>query len=415
MARPVGSWAVRWVAPLRTAVRLTTLLALSAGVLPTLSWAACTKVQPGWLWNYEGHIDGQHRVRMTLVFGPGEITGVYFYASQLKDIALRGRMLDATRVELEELDTAGQPTARFEAEFPEMAPESKFGSSPLQCEVIRGNWRKMGADTALPVLLEMDGGTAGSLKSRYGAIGVRDQEALHRNAQAFWRAVQRDDRRAAAGLIRYPIRVDTTAGLRRYTAAEQLLTDYERIFTPGFRQAIARGLPRNMFVRDQGAMLGDGQVWFGADGRVTALNTALSVPVPAPSLPSSPTLPAAPAVPAVPPAPPAAPVPVTVLPAVPALPAMAPVPPAANEDPPPLAALRKGMPADVSDFIRRAVVCNHWAGEEPYDEDRRAQISAAVQGLRCRALDADQAVLSRKYAGRAEVLGRLKRARTTPL
>ena len=383
-------------------LRLSRLTVLSLWLLASVqAWASCTKVQPGWLWNYEGHIAGQHRIRMTLVFGQGEITGVYFYASQLKDIALRGRMLDATRVVLEELDAAGQPTARFEAEFPEAAPQSKFGSSPLQCEVIRGTWRKIGTDTALPVLLEMDGGTAGSVKSRYGAIGVRDAETLHRNSQAFWRAVQRDDRRTAARLIRYPIRVDTTAGLRRYTAAEQLLADYELIFTAGFRAAIAQGLPRNMFVRDQGAMLGHGQVWFGADGRVTALNTALSVPVPAPSLPSSPTLPASPAAPAapvVPPAPPAAPAPL-----------------AANEDPPALAALRKGMPPDVSDFIRRAVVCNHWAGEEPYDEDRRAQIAAAVQSLGCRALDADQVALARRYAGQAEVLRRLKRARTTPL
>ena len=403
-ARAVGSWAVRWAAPLRTAVRLATLLALCAGILPTLSWAACTKVQPGWLWNYEGHIAGQHRVRMTLVFGPSEITGVYFYASQLKDIALRGRMLDETRVVLEELDTAGQPTARFEAEFLETAPWSKFGASLLQCEVIRGTWRKIGADTALPVLLEMDGGTAGSMKSRYGAIGVRDQEALHRNAQAFWRAVQRDDRVTAARLIRYPIRVDTTAGLRRYTAAEQLLADYERIFTPGFRQAIARGLPRNMFVRDQGAMLGDGQVWFGADGRVTALNTALSVPIGGSSAASatSATSPAGNAAVA----------------GVATLKTSAPqasAPQAASDDPPQLAALHKGMPPDVSDFIRRAVVCNHWAGEEPYDEDRRAQISGAVQSLRCRALDADQAALSRQYAGQPEVLRRLKRARTTPL
>ena len=373
---------------------MTALVALSAGLLPSPSWAACTKVQPGWLWNYEGHIAGQHRIRMTLVFGQGEITGVYFYASQLKDIPLRGRLLDATRVVLEELDPAGQPSARFEAEFPQTAPESKFGSSELQCEVIRGVWRKIGAEAALPVVLEMEGGTAGSLKSRYGAIGVRDPEALHRNSQAFWRAVQREDRKAAARLIRYPIRIDTAAGQRRYTSAEQLLADYDLIFTPGFRELIAQGLPRHMFVRDQGAMLGHGQVWFGADGRVTALNTALSVPVPAPSPPSSPTLPASPPSPAPP--------------AVPA-------PPAATEDPPALAALRKGMPSDVSDFIRRAVGCNHWAGEEPYDEDRRAQIAAAVRSLGCRALDADQAALSRKHAGQPEVLRRLKRARTTPM
>ena len=346
-------------------------------------------MQPGWLWNYEGHLAGQHRIRMTLVFGAGEVTGVYFYASQLKDIVLRGRMLDDTRLELEELDPAGRPAARFEVEFPEQAPESKFGASPLQCEVIRGFWRKVGADTSLPVLLEMEGGTSGSVNSRYAAIGVRDPETVHRPAQAFWRAVKSDDRKTAARLIRYPIRVSTAAGPRRYTSAEQLLADYELIFTPRFRELIAQGLPRHMFVRDQGAMLGHGQVWFGADGKVTALNTPLAGPLPAPATSPASSAPVAPARPAAPPPP--------------------------GDDPPALAALRNGMPPDVSDFIRRAVVCNHWAGEEPYDDERRAQINAAVQGLRCRALDADQASLRAKYAGQAEVLGRLQRARTTPL
>ena len=162
-----------------------------------------------------------------------------------------------------------------------------------------------------------------------------------------------------------------------------------------------------MFVRDQGAMLGHGQVWFGVDGRVTALNTALSVPAPEPSAASAASV-ASVASPRVNAAVAGA--------ATLATPAMqAPPPQAASDDPPPLAALRKGMPPDVSDFIRRAVVCNHWAGEEPYDEDRRAQINAAVQTLRCRALDADQAALRAKHAGHAEVLGRLKRARVTPL
>jgi hypothetical protein len=90
-------------------LRLSRLALLSLWLLGSVqAWAARTKVQPGWLWNYEGHIAGQHGVRMTLVFGSGEITGVYFHASQLKDIALRGRMLDATRVVLEELDAAAE-------------------------------------------------------------------------------------------------------------------------------------------------------------------------------------------------------------------------------------------------------------------------------------------------------------------
>jgi hypothetical protein len=123
-------------------------------------------------------------------------------------------------------------------------------------------------------------------------------------------------------------------------------------------------------------MLGHGQVWFGADGKVIALHN------PDPGATAAPP---------------------------------APAPQAASDDPPLLAALRKGMPPDVSDFIRRAVVCNHWAGEEPYDEERRAQINAAVQSLGCRALDADQAALLSRHARNAQVQARIKQSRVTPL
>jgi hypothetical protein len=241
-------------------------------LLPLEALAVCSKNQPGWLWNYNGELAGKYRIRMTLVFAGEEVSGVYFYASSLKDIPLRGRMLDATHVRLEELDAAGNTAATFDAEFPEKDPESAFGDSALECEVIRGTWSKAGSDAKLPVFLQMEGGSAGSIKHRYAAIGARDPETVHRNSQAFWLAVKRDDRKTAASLIRYPIRVDTSAGRKRYASAEELLVDYELVFTPAFRESIAKGLPRNMFVRDQGAMLGNGQVWFGADGKVTALN-----------------------------------------------------------------------------------------------------------------------------------------------
>ena len=48
--------------------------------------------------------------------------------------------------------------------------------------------------------------------------------------------------------------------------------------------------------------------------------------------------------------------------------------------------------------IRRKLQCDHWQGEEGYDADRRAQISAAVRDLRCEAEPADGAALKVKYA-----------------
>lgn len=86
-----------------------------------------------------------------------------------------------------------------------------------------------------------------------------------------------------------------------------------------------------------------------------------------------------------------------------------------TEDPPALKALREGMPPDVSEFIRRAVICNHWAGEEPYDDDRREQIDRAVKSMGCLELDADQKALRSQYANQGEVLKRISKSRKTPL
>lgn len=45
----------------------------------------------------------------------------------------------------------------------------------------------------------------------------------------------------------------------------------------------------------------------------------------------------------------------------------------------PLAELTRGLPRPVAAFIERIVYCEHWAGEEPYDAERRAEISAALR------------------------------------
>lgn len=86
-----------------------------------------------------------------------------------------------------------------------------------------------------------------------------------------------------------------------------------------------------------------------------------------------------------------------------------------DDEAPGVSALQEGMPSEVRDFIRRAVNCNHWAGEEPYNEERRAQMAAAVSSLRCRELDTDQKELRSRHAKDAAVLARIARSRKTPL
>lgn len=253
--------------------RLVLAMALLAILGPLAqAGAVCRRVEPGALWNYEGTIGDDLRVRMTLVFGDEEVTGVYFYARHFRDIRLRGRIEEGTRLRLDELDASGQVTARFEATFPERDPRGRYGDSPLECEVIAGTWSTADGRRSLPVYLASESRTSGSLKHRYGSIGVRDDEVVNRGATAFWRAVQAQDRAAVAQSIAFPITVNVAGRPRRLKNAADLLRVYDQVFTPAFRESILSAMPRHLFVRDEGAMLGHGQVWFGANGKVRALN-----------------------------------------------------------------------------------------------------------------------------------------------
>lgn len=66
-------------------------------------------------------------------------------------------------------------------------------------------------------------------------------------------------------------------------------------------------------------------------------------------------------------------------------------------------------PAEVLDFVSRVGNCEHWGGEEGYDDDRRAQIEAAVIANRCEALEVDAARLATAYADQPATLSLIRR------
>jgi hypothetical protein len=73
---------------------------------------------------------------------------------------------------------------------------------------------------------------------------------------------------------------------------------------------------------------------------------------------------------------------------------------------------RDGTPADVVDFVERYGGCNHWGGEEAYNEERRKEIEDGAKRLRCDRLDADQRKLRKRYAHKPRVLGVINAAST---
>ena len=53
-----------------------------------------------------------------------------------------------------------------------------------------------------------------------------------------------------------------TGGARTYRESASVERDFDRIFTPKVRRAIMAQRADRLFIRDEGAMIGDGEVWF---------------------------------------------------------------------------------------------------------------------------------------------------------
>ena len=76
-----------------------------------------------------------------------------------------------------------------------------------------------------------------------------------------------------------------------------------------------------------------------------------------------------------------------------------------------LSAINKGMPKSVQQFNKRQIECNHWAGEEHYDEARGLEIAAAAKKLNCDALEKDEKKLLKKYKSKPKIIDSINKAK----
>ena len=73
----------------------------------------------------------------------------------------------------------------------------------------------------------------------------------------------------------------------------------------------------------------------------------------------------------------------------------------------PTSAAGSGLPGEVTTLTERWEQCWHFAGEEPYDAARRAELEAAIAKW-CPGNDDERARLRTKYRGNADVARALK-------
>jgi hypothetical protein len=100
----------------------------------------------------------------------------------------------------------------------------------------------------------------------YAVAGISDPAQVTLFLVRLKQAVAADDHAAVAALVRYPLTVSSDGRSTTYRNAGALSATYARVFTPEVKAAVAAAKPDNLFVRDQGVMIGNGEIWINEVG-----------------------------------------------------------------------------------------------------------------------------------------------------
>ncbi|MGO9481962.1 MAG: hypothetical protein ACLP05_09315 [Candidatus Kryptoniota bacterium] len=202
-----------------------------------------------------------------------QLSGSYFFVDKLKDIQFSGVSKTDRSIELYQRDDKGNSVGHLIGAFPKTDPKGGFEGSTLQDEIITGTWYTGKATVGLTVYLKLESAISRAPNGqRYSLIGVKNDSVFETEVRNFKDAVLRGDSLTVSKGIAYPIKVNIDGKTRRIRNKSAFLHDYDKIMYPKLFDAIRKSIPHNMFVNDEGAMLGDGIVWFDATGRVIALN-----------------------------------------------------------------------------------------------------------------------------------------------
>ncbi|CAM4364114.1 hypothetical protein FHS16_002779 [Paenibacillus endophyticus] len=114
----------------------------------------------------------------------------------------------------------------------------------------------------------------------FAAAGIDDPAAFIRMFESAQAAVAADEKVAVAALILLPLQVN---GETPYTVTsrDDFIAKYDEIMTKPVKDALAAQKVDELFVRDQGVMVGIGELWFGASAEVPQAYGMIAVnPIP---------------------------------------------------------------------------------------------------------------------------------------
>src|SRR5262245_60685296 len=114
---------------------------------------------------------------------------------------------------------------------------------------------------ALWVVIALLPAPLASAADRFAVAGITEAEARSM-FETLQTALRSDDRETVAGLVEYPLRVNSAGTHRLISDHGQLLSDFASVFTSRIRQQVLAQQFNQLFVNWQGVMVANGALWF---------------------------------------------------------------------------------------------------------------------------------------------------------
>jgi hypothetical protein len=150
---------------------------------------------------------------------------------------------------------------------------------PITCWHVRCSWGtgRKGSPmrVVLVILIALFAVTSGPARADnpYAAAGISNPAHVTQFLARLRQAVTADDHAAVAAMVQYPLTISSDGRSITYRNAAALSVNYALVFTPEVKAAVAAAKPDNLFVRDQGVMIGNGEIWINEVGGLMKIIT----------------------------------------------------------------------------------------------------------------------------------------------
>ncbi|ADQ03938.1 hypothetical protein Calow_0349 [Caldicellulosiruptor owensensis OL] len=203
------------------------------------------KIEKGY-YDYSGK-KGSKDIIMSIYINNSKITGLYAFKGVKEHIKVEGKLKNG-KITLNEFNKKGKIAGTF------------YGNLKT-ADTVEGTWSN--GKIKLPFKLKLVDVIYTDYGKRYNLVGFPDEEVV-KFATNIQKYLIKNDKKALAKLIVYPIDVKIDGKKKSIKNEKEFINNFDKIFNGNLKKAIINADPLFMFVNQYGAMLGENgyNIWF---------------------------------------------------------------------------------------------------------------------------------------------------------